>query len=257
MKRYIVYYRSWPKKSPSHIEVTAQQEEAERFVSYNQGRIIATYTEKEGKHERRVELPKAVAHALRSEATLVICHLGRLARNVPVTRLLLDSQVDFVCLDNQDIHRLTIHIIANMAEEETRKISDRAKTGLAGAKARGVKLASARPDHWKGREHLRGTYKAIANAAKIKKERTRGAYAWLIPQIKERRERGETLPEIVEWLNNQGKTTTAGKPFTQTAVWRLLERYLGKDYLGSTRKRTTGCKVGIKGRVTNGHREAS
>ena len=55
------------------------------------------------------------------------------------------------------------------------------------------------------------------------------------------------MPEIVEWLNNQDYTTTAGKPFTQTAVWRLFERYLGKEYLGSTRKKTTGCKVGISG----------
>jgi hypothetical protein len=61
------------------------------------------------------------------------------------------------------------------------------------------------------------------------------------------RERGGTLPEIVEWLNNQDYTTTAGKPFTQTAVWRLLDRYLGKEYLGSTRKKTTGSKVGISG----------
>ena len=68
-----------------------------------------------------------------------------------------------------------------------------------------------------------------------------------MPQIKEMRERGGTLPEIVEWLNNQDYTTTAGKPFTQTAVWRLLDRYLGKEYLGSTRKKTTGCKVGISG----------
>ena len=43
-----------------------------------------------------------------------------------------------------------------------------------------------------------------------------------------------------------------GKPFTQTAVWRLIERYLGKEYLGSTRKKTTGCKVGVRK-----HRQAS
>ena len=245
MKRYIVYYRSWPKKSRLHVDLAAQREEAERFVSYNNGRIIATYTEKEGKHNRRTEFPKAVEHALRSEATLVVCHLGRLARNVPATRLLLESQVDFVCLDNHDINRTTIHIIANVAEEETRKVSDRAKTALAAAKARGVKLASANPNHWKGREHLRGTKLAIAAAARKKKERTRNTYAYLMPEIKARRERGDTLPEIVEWLNQQGKVTTAGKPFTQTAVWRLIGRYLGKEWLGNIRKRTQGSKVAV------------
>jgi DNA invertase Pin-like site-specific DNA recombinase len=120
-----------------------------------------------------------------------------------------------------------------MAEEETRKVSDRSKAALAAAAARGVKLGSARPGHWKGREHQRGTKLAIAAAARKKKERTRNNYAFLMPEIKLRRERGDTLPEIVEWLNQQGHITTAGKPFTQTAVWRLIDRYLGKELLGN------------------------
>jgi len=244
MKRYIVYYRSWPKQSPSRVEVAAQQGEAERFVSYNRGRITATYTEKEGTNGPRSELPKAVEHAQRLEATLVICHIGRLARNVPVTRLLQDSGVDFVCLDNHDLNQATIHIIANMAEDESRRISDRAKAGMAAAKARGVKLGSNIPAVKKA-NYLAGTYKAIATAAKLKKERTKGAYALLIPELKARRERGETLPEIVEWLNNQGQTTTAGKPFTQTAVWRLIARYLGKEYLGNIKKKTQGSRVAV------------
>ena len=218
------------------------------FVSYNkgqgQGRIIAEYTDKETKlRGHRPELAKAIEHAIRSEATLVIVQLGRLARNVPVTRMLQESQVDFVCLDNQEINQRSIHVIANVAEEETRKISDRSKSALAAAKVRGVKLGSADPRLWKGREHLRGTKKAIAAAARKKKDATRNTYAFLMPEIQARRERGETLPEIVEWLNQQGQTTTAGKPFTQTAVWRLIDRYLGKEWLGNIKKRNQGSKV--------------
>ena len=110
-----------------------------------------------------------------------------------------------------------------------------------------MKLGSADPRLWKGREHLRGTKKAIAAAAEEEREATRNTYAFLMPEIKARRERGETLPEIMDWLNEQGHTTTAGKPFTQTAVWRLIDRYLGKEYLGSTQKKTQGSKVGGKG----------
>ena len=248
MKPYVVYFRVWPKKSRSSVPLAAQKAEAARFVTYNnghgQGEVIAEFADKETKKlGQRPELAKAIEHAIRSEATLVICHLGRLARNVPVTRMLLESQVDFVCLDNHDIHRRSIHVIANVAEEETRKVSDRAKSALAAAKERGVKLGSADPRLWKGREHLRGTKKAIAAAAKKKHEATRNTYAFLMPEIKARRERGETLPEIVEWLNQQGRTTTAGKPFTQTAVWRLIDRYLGKEWLGNIKKRTQGSKV--------------
>jgi DNA invertase Pin-like site-specific DNA recombinase len=246
MKRYIVYYRTWPKKTPSTVALPAQKEAAGRFVSYNEGQIAAEYFDREKHRCERKGLAEAVAHAIRAEGTVVIPHLGRLARNVTVTKLLLESHVDFVCLDAQNINRLTIHLIAAMAEEETRKVSDRAKVALAAAKARGVKLGSADPNHWKGREHQRGTYKAIASAAKKKRERTKGAYALLMPKIKEMREQGGTLPEIVEWLNNQGKTTTVGKPFTQTAVLRLIGRYLGKEYLGNIKKRTQGNKVGTQ-----------
>ena len=254
MKQYIVYFRVWSKKGPSSVELTTQKDEVARFVSFHGGRVAGEHTDREVKlRGHRPELAKAIDHAIRLEATLVIAHLGRLSCNVPVTRMLLESHVDFVCLDNHDIHQRSIHVIANMAEEETRKGSDRAKTALAAAKARGVKLGSADPRLWKGREHKRGTKKAIAAAAKKKREATRNTYAFLMPQIQEMRERGGTLPEIVDWLNQQEHTTTAGKPFTQTAVWRLLERYLGKDYLGSTRKKTTGCKVGVQHR----HRDAS
>ena len=170
-----------------------------RFVSYNngqgQGRIIAEYTDKETKlRGHRPELAKAIEHAIRSEATLVIAQLGRLARNVPVTRMLLESQVDFVCLDNQEINRRSIHVIANVAEEETRKISDRSKSALAAAKARGVKLGSADPRLWKGREHLRGTKKAIAAAARKKKDATRNTYAFLMPEIQARENGARRCP---------------------------------------------------------------
>lgn len=208
MKKYVVYYRSWPRKTPSHVELSSQKRESERLVSYNQGQIIGTYTEKEAKHTQRPELVRAIEHALRSDAALVIGHLGRLARNIPVTRLLQETKVDFVCCDAPTINRLTIHIMAAVAEDESRRLGDRSKKALALAKARGVKLGSADPRLWKGREHLRGTFKAIA------------------------------LPEIIEWLNQQGHTTTAGMPFTQTALWRIIDRYLGKEYLGNNlRKR--------------------
>jgi len=249
VKKHIVYYRQWLKQSRSRVELAVQEAETKRFVAFNGGRIVATYTEKENPQAKRPierpELQRAIEHAIRSEATLVICHLGRLVKNLAVTRALQDSNVDFVCLDARKVHPQTIRMFAATAEDESRKVSERSKKAMAACRARGVKLGSARPGHWDGRDHLRGTKLAIAAAAKKKREKTRVLYAFLIPEIRARRERGETLPEIADWLNQQGHVTTAGKPFTQTAVWRLIDRYLGKEWLGSVRKNTQGNKVGV------------
>ena len=250
MKRYIIYYRQWSKKSRSRVELAAQEAEAKRFVAFNAGRILASFVEKEDLAIRRpierVELAKAIEAANRAEAVLVIAHLGRLVKNAAVTRALQSSNVDFFCVDQPALTRQTVNMFATAAEESSCKISERSRVAMQACVARGVKLGSARPDHWKGREHLRGTKLAIAAAARKKREKTKNTYAFLMPEIRNRREHGQTLPEIVEWLNGQGKLTTAGRPFTQTAVWRLIDRYLGKEYLGSSRKKTTGNKVGTK-----------
>ena len=103
-----------------------------------------------GKRKDRPELAKALAHCRRAKATLVVAKLDRLARNVTFTSALMESGVDFVCCDNPSANRLTIHT----------------KAALSAAKARGVKLGSARPGHWDGREDRRlAGVKAAAIAA--------------------------------------------------------------------------------------------
>jgi hypothetical protein len=58
-----------------------------------------------------------------------------------------------------------------------------------------------------------------------------------MPEIKTRRERGDTMAEIAQWLNDNEHTTTVGKPFTDVTVWRIVKRYLGDELLGNnTRK---------------------
>jgi DNA invertase Pin-like site-specific DNA recombinase len=233
---YVVYYRR-SRKYPR----AEQETNTRRFVAVNDGKVLAEFTENESTTERRTatgqratyrpELQAAVEAALASRATLVIPRLGRLSRNTYVTALLRDSGVEFVACDMPKANHLTVHVLAALADKESRRISERTKAALVAAKARGVKLGSNRPGHWKGRH--RGTKEAIVAAAKAHRDKTRNAYAYLIPEIKVRRERGDTLPEIVEWLNQTGHTTTVGMPFTQTAVWRLIKRYLGDEWLGN------------------------
>ena len=76
----------------------------------------------------------------REKAILVIAKRDRLARNLHFISGLMESGVDFVAVDNPTANRLTVQILAAVAEDEARRISERTKAALARAKERGTEL---------------------------------------------------------------------------------------------------------------------
>ena len=52
----------------------------------------------------------------------------------------MESRIEFLAVDNPTANRLTVQILAAVAEEEARATSARTKAALASAKARGVVL---------------------------------------------------------------------------------------------------------------------
>src|SRR5207253_5665545 len=89
---------------------------------------------------RRPQLRAALALAKKHKATLVIAKLDRLSRNMAFTAQLMDAGVDFVAVDNPHASRLTLHILAAVAEHERELIAERTKAALQAAKARGIRL---------------------------------------------------------------------------------------------------------------------
>lgn len=226
--KIVAYYRvSTAKQGQSGLGLEGQQAAVEAYCRQHGATIIKSYTEVEsGKRADRPELAKALGHARLAGATLVVAKLDRLARNVAFLSALMDSDVAFVACDNEHANRLTLHILAAVAEAEAKAISDRTKAALAAAKARGVALGSARNGHWEGREDRRerGRQAAVKAASASRSKAAAEAYGFLMPMVRELRDGGATLAAVAEKLNAEGHSTAAGRPFTATAVHRLLGR---------------------------------
>lgn len=105
------------------------------------------------------------------------------------------------------------------------------REGLKRAKQRGTLLGSARPGHWEGREHLRDWQKAAKASLMVRQDNAVKYYEHLLPEIKCRREAGESLDTITTWLNEQGFVTRRNLPYTAINLRRIVARYLGEEYL--------------------------
>jgi DNA invertase Pin-like site-specific DNA recombinase len=145
LQKWIAYFRvSTDKQGVFGLGMEAQREAVRRYVQ-NRGHILAEYIEVEsGRKSDRPQLMAALADCRRHRAVLVIAKLDRLSRNVHFISGLMNSDVEFVAVDMPTANRLTIHILAAVAEHERELISERTKAALAAAKARGVKLGNPR-----------------------------------------------------------------------------------------------------------------
>ena len=227
-KKFIAYFRvSTKQQGASGLGLEAQRASVGDYARRNDGSIDAAFTEVEsGKRADRPELAKAIAYARRAKATLVIAKLDRLARNVAFVSALMESGVEFVAVDNPTANRLTLHILAAVAEDEARRISERTTAALAAAKARGTLLGSARPGHWAGREdaRLRGVKRAREASIVVRRAKALQAVADLLPEMQQRRQAGESLATIAEAMNQAGQRTPRDAAWNPIQVKRALDR---------------------------------
>lgn len=225
-KPLITYVRvSTRRQGQSGLGIEGQQVAVAHYARSAGGEVVHEYIEVEsGKRSDRPQLERAIAHAKRIRGRLVIAKLDRLARNVAFISALMESKVDFVACDNPHANKLTLHILAAIAEHEAEQISERTKAALAAAKARGVKLGSSRPGHWKGRETARiaGGLRGSRAAKKLRDRESEPVYGEARPIVEEFRRNGLSLRVIANRLNERGLTTVRGRAWNPVQVSRLL-----------------------------------
>ena len=120
---------------------------------------------------------------------------------------MVESSVEFVAVDMPQANRLTLHILAAVAEHEREMILQHTRAALAAAKARGTRLGNPRPDM--------ATAEAVAsaNAASFR--------AGVLPVIRALRAEGNSLRRIAAELNSRGISSARGS--------KWLRRRLGQS----------------------------
>jgi DNA invertase Pin-like site-specific DNA recombinase len=216
---FVAYYRvSTQRQGRSGLGLEAQRKAVMDHLNGGNWTLLSEFTEVEsGKRADRPKLAAALAACRIHGAKLVIAKLDRLARNVAFISVLMESGVEFEAVDFPQANRLTIHILAAVAEHEAKAISERTKAALAAAKARGRKLGGFR-----GRA---GTAADCAVARRSRSAKAAARAADLAPTVAEIRAAGaESLRAIAAGLNEQRIPAPRGGQWAAPQVRDLLRR---------------------------------
>lgn len=232
VRRYVSYLRvSTDKQGIRGLGIEAQRNEVASFVR-NAGpsaKLLGEYLEVEsGRKADRPQLLKAMDHARNAGATLLIAKLDRLSRDVHFLTGLERSGIEFIACDLPNANRLTITILAAVAEHERELISQRTKAALAVARDKvrhnGQRKHPSikRLGNPQGASLLKhhGNARAIAAvqaSAHITRQR-------LSPILNELSQQGITSTRgIANALNERGVLTPRGGHWHHTSVHRLIQ----------------------------------
>jgi len=226
----IAYYRvSSDRQGRSGLGLEAQREIVESYARRIGTTLLASYTEIEsGRRCERPQLALAVSHvrAQAGRVRLIVAKLDRLSRDARFLLELVDSGIVVVFGDLPELSatdivgRLTLTVLAAIAEFEARRMSQRQKESCAIRRARGDLMGGRDPrSHRLTRDEIRkGNVAATAQH-----RRNAGAFRKAMRPIAVRfRAEGRTLKEIADDLNTLGYRTRKGKLWTMATIDSLL-----------------------------------
>jgi DNA invertase Pin-like site-specific DNA recombinase len=222
-RRFVAYYRvSTDRQGRSGLGLEAQQKAVTEYLNGGAWELVGEFIEVEsGKKSDRLELARAMEACRKHKARLVIAKLDRLSRNLAFVATLMESGVEFVAADMPFANKLTIHILAAVAEHEREAISERTKVALAAAKARGKRLGTPDPAA------------AVNRMGRALKAKTSQFAANVLPIIREIQSAGHTsCNAIARQLNARKVATARGGRWRHVQVRQILDRAGGSKEFG-------------------------
>ncbi len=207
------------KQGVSGLGLEAQRAAVGSFARAGSHTIVSEFVEIEsGSKAARPQLAAALTACRLHRATLVIAKLDRLARNVAFIANLMDGGVEFVACDMPHANRLTLHLLAAIAEHEREMISQRTKAALQAAKARGARLGN--PNGAAGL--LDGCRAAAERSVAVRRAKAAQHAAAVGPLLEELTARGLGRAVLAAALNERGVPSASGASWYPEQVRRTL-----------------------------------
>lgn len=207
MTRYVSYFRvSTAAQGKSGLGLAAQRTKIDDFIDTGD-EIVAEFVEvQSGKSDTRTELWRAIAHAKKHSAKILIAKLDRFSRKVSFIAGIMEQGIGLVVAEMPHATDFQLHIFAALAQEERRLISERTRNALAEAKRRGVEL---------------GRNGAVLGA--VNRQRAIERATALMPIVTPLQKQHYSLSAIARHLNEQGIRPPRGKQFYAETVKNLIE----------------------------------
>ncbi len=214
VKQYVSYLRvSTDRQGRSGLGLEAQRAAVLAFINGGGAQPIREFIEVEsgaakgadGMRHRPV-LREGLAYCKAQGATLVIAKLDRLSRSVRFIAELLEAKVPIRCCDMPEANEFMLHIMSAVAQQERRAISERTRSALAAAKARGTRMGNPRL----ALEHKRQRAESKAHAGHV----------W--PVVRKLRDQGMSQRAIIKRLNADGIPAPRGGKWWPRTLTRFL-----------------------------------
>ena len=217
----IIYTRvSTAEQGKSGLGLDSQLAIVNEFCNAENYEVLAHYSETEtgsGKDalDKRPILAKALQHAKKEGAVLMVSKLDRLGRNVSFISTLMEQRVNFIVTQlGKDADPFMLHLYAALSEKERNLISERTKAALKVLKDGGAIL---------GNKTNLDEARLLSNATNAEKAKD---FALKVGDtIRSYREQGLSMQAIADKLNELGINTARGGSWYASTVANILKRF--------------------------------
>ena len=211
-QKFVMLLRvSTQSQSADGLGIAAQRRDINLFLQHQEDpEIVSELVEVEsGTKDSRPVLEEALRLCRTHKASLLVQKVDRITRDLEVlARIVKDPEVMVRVASLPNADNFQIHLFGCLADQEREFISQRTRAALAAAKAQGIQLGNPR----------------LAEINRTRKRTARQFADQHSNLIWSLRNKGRTLREICEVLNDAGITTAKGGVFHPVQVTRILRR---------------------------------